>query len=58
MSRTFEREQWEALEKRLLAWKSGLLGVLEVVETARRRGESQPSGAQTTASLQTQTAAA
>jgi translation initiation factor 3 subunit M len=56
-SRIFEREQWEALEKRLLTWKSGLSGVLEVVETARRRGE-QPGGAQTTASLQMQTAAA
>ncbi|KAH7909742.1 hypothetical protein BJ138DRAFT_1173548 [Hygrophoropsis aurantiaca] len=36
-ARTFEREQWEALEKRLLAWKSGLAGVLEVVAAARKR---------------------
>lgn len=35
--RTFEREQWEALEKRLLAWKAGLAGVLEVVANARRQ---------------------
>jgi translation initiation factor 3 subunit M len=34
-ARTFEREQWEALEKRLVAWKTGLAGVLEVVATAR-----------------------
>lgn len=43
-ARTFEREQWEALEKRLIAWKSGLASVLEVVATARasssRRGGS------------------
>ncbi|KAF9266295.1 PCI-domain-containing protein [Marasmius fiardii PR-910] len=37
-ARTFEREQWEALEKRLLAWKSGLNNVLEVVANARRQG--------------------
>ncbi|KAF9006663.1 hypothetical protein BDQ17DRAFT_1324641 [Cyathus striatus] len=34
--RTFEREQWEILEKRLLAWKSGLAGVLDVVANAKR----------------------
>ncbi|KAF8897764.1 hypothetical protein BD779DRAFT_1608279 [Infundibulicybe gibba] len=27
--RTFERAQWETLEKRLLAWKAGLAGVLD-----------------------------
>ncbi|KAG7097359.1 hypothetical protein E1B28_004710 [Marasmius oreades] len=37
-ARTFERDQWEALEKRLLAWKSGLNNVLEVVADARRQG--------------------
>ena len=36
-ARAFEREQWEALEKRLTAWKSGLAGVLEVVAAARKR---------------------
>ncbi|KAJ8086989.1 hypothetical protein PM082_005814 [Marasmius tenuissimus] len=41
-ARTFEREQWEALEKRLLAWKSGLSGVLEVVANARRQGGAHP----------------
>jgi translation initiation factor 3 subunit M len=35
--RTFEKEQWEALEKRLLSWKSGLQGVLEVIGTAKRQ---------------------
>jgi len=34
-ARTFEREQWAALEKRLVAWKTGLGGVLEVIVTAR-----------------------
>ncbi|KAF9464796.1 hypothetical protein BDZ94DRAFT_1307517 [Collybia nuda] len=37
-ARTFEKEQWEVLEKRLVAWKSGLAGVLEVVANARRQG--------------------
>lgn len=37
-ARTFEREQWEALEKRLVAWKTGLAGVLEVVAAARKQG--------------------
>ncbi|KAK0190630.1 hypothetical protein F5146DRAFT_1102954 [Armillaria mellea] len=36
-ARTFEREQWEVLEKRILAWKAGLAGVLEVVANARRQ---------------------
>ncbi|KAG8218990.1 hypothetical protein J3R82DRAFT_4733 [Butyriboletus roseoflavus] len=37
-ARKFEREQWEALEKRLLAWKAGLASVIEVVAQAQRRG--------------------
>ncbi|KAE9386765.1 hypothetical protein BT96DRAFT_1026088 [Gymnopus androsaceus JB14] len=37
-ARTFEREQWQALEQRLLAWKSGLSSVLEVVATAKKQG--------------------
>ncbi|KAG6828491.1 hypothetical protein H0H92_007806 [Tricholoma furcatifolium] len=42
-ARTFEKEQWEALEKRLLAWKSGLNGVLDVVVNAKRQaGLGQP----------------
>lgn len=36
-SRTFDREQWEALEKRLLAWKAGLVGILDVVTNAKRQ---------------------
>ncbi|KAI0080812.1 PCI-domain-containing protein [Panus rudis PR-1116 ss-1] len=35
--RTFEREQWEALEKRLVAWKSGLAGILEVITAAKKK---------------------
>lgn len=34
-ARTFEHDQWQALEKRLVAWKAGLAAVLEVVATAR-----------------------
>ncbi|KAF9809857.1 hypothetical protein IEO21_07218 [Rhodonia placenta] len=36
--RAFERPQWELLEKRLLAWKSGIASVLDVVAVARKRG--------------------
>ena len=39
-SRTFERPQWELLASRLSAWKAGLEGVLEVVESARKKNES------------------
>jgi translation initiation factor 3 subunit M len=35
-ARTFERTQWEALEQRLLAWKSGLASVLDVVTSAQK----------------------
>ncbi|KAG6861869.1 hypothetical protein C0995_011166 [Termitomyces sp. Mi166 len=42
-ARTFEKEQWEALQKRLLAWKSGLNGILDVVVNAKRSaGLGQP----------------
>lgn len=34
--RAFEKEQWEVLEKRILAWKTGLQGVLDVVNNAKR----------------------
>ncbi|KZT42985.1 PCI-domain-containing protein [Sistotremastrum suecicum HHB10207 ss-3] len=33
-TRSFERFEWEALEKRLLVWKSSLAGVLDVVNNA------------------------
>ncbi|KAG6899606.1 hypothetical protein C0993_008767 [Termitomyces sp. T159_Od127] len=35
-ARTFEKEQWETLQKRLLAWKSGLSGILDVVVDAKQ----------------------
>jgi len=37
-SRSFEHEQWLVLEKRLVAWKSGLAGILDVVASAKRQG--------------------
>ncbi|KAF8914261.1 hypothetical protein CPB84DRAFT_1721203 [Gymnopilus junonius] len=37
-SRTFEQEQWQALEKRLVAWKIGLASILDVVAAAKRQG--------------------
>lgn len=39
-SRSFERPQWELLASRLSAWKAGLEGVLEVVESARKKNET------------------
>ncbi|EJF62277.1 PCI-domain-containing protein [Dichomitus squalens LYAD-421 SS1] len=36
-ARTFEREQWELLEKRLQAWKTGLASVLETVSASRKK---------------------
>lgn len=39
-SRTFEHAQWELLASRLTAWKAGLEGVLEIVESARKKNES------------------
>ncbi|KAG2060054.1 hypothetical protein BDR06DRAFT_1003102 [Suillus hirtellus] len=43
-ARTFEREQWEALEKRLVAWKAGLASVLDVVISAQKRGNGSGVG--------------
>ncbi|KAL0950227.1 hypothetical protein HGRIS_010214 [Hohenbuehelia grisea] len=35
-ARTFQLEEWKALEKRAVAWKAGLATVLEVIANARR----------------------
>ncbi|KAH9899504.1 PCI-domain-containing protein [Cubamyces lactineus] len=44
-ARAFEREQWELLEKRLQAWKTGLASVLEVVSATRKKaGSSSDNG--------------
>ena len=34
MSRTFGQEEWDTVEKRLIAWKMGLQGMLEVIAMA------------------------
>ncbi|KIP08329.1 hypothetical protein PHLGIDRAFT_69543 [Phlebiopsis gigantea 11061_1 CR5-6] len=45
-ARAFEREQWQALEKRLVAWKSGLASVREVIASAQKKNvETAPSAA-------------
>ena len=44
-ARAFERPQWEALEKRLAAWKISLAGVLEVVASAKKRNSPEPPAA-------------
>jgi translation initiation factor 3 subunit M len=36
-ARVFEKEQWEALEKRVLAWRASLASVMEVVASAKRQ---------------------
>ncbi|KZT05631.1 PCI-domain-containing protein [Laetiporus sulphureus 93-53] len=48
--RAFERPQWELLEKRLLAWKTGLAGVLDVIADARRKGGAEAVASTSTAS--------
>ncbi|KAF8559437.1 hypothetical protein OG21DRAFT_1431600 [Imleria badia] len=51
-ARKFEREQWEALEKRLLAWKAGLASVIEIVALAQQRGGNVAEAVQATQSEQ------
>ena len=48
--RTFERPQWELLEKRLLAWKTGLAGVLDVIADARKKSATEAVASTSTAS--------
>ncbi|KAF8530925.1 hypothetical protein JB92DRAFT_2854313 [Gautieria morchelliformis] len=43
VSRSFGREEWETVEKRLAAWRVGLQGVLEVVAAARKSASSRPT---------------
>ncbi|OBZ70215.1 Eukaryotic translation initiation factor 3 subunit M [Grifola frondosa] len=49
-ARSFEREEWELLGKRLQAWKSGLVGVLEVIAATRKKNTPEPTQANTSAS--------
>ncbi|KAG1850319.1 hypothetical protein C8R48DRAFT_812116, partial [Suillus tomentosus] len=44
LHRTLEREQWEALGTRLVAWKAGLASVLEFVTSAQKRGNGSSVG--------------
>ena len=43
-SRVFERDQWAALEQRLVAWQTGLAAVLAVVASAREKGNERSIG--------------
>lgn len=43
-SRAFERDQWAALEQRLVAWQTGLAEVLAVVTSAREKGNERSIG--------------
>ncbi|KAI0685026.1 hypothetical protein BC835DRAFT_1291328 [Cytidiella melzeri] len=42
-ARAFERAQWEALEKRLVAWKTGLASVRDVVASTKRKNGPPPA---------------
>ena len=64
-SRVFERDQWAALEQRLVAWQTGLAAVLAVVTSAREKGNERSSigdnnfkTASTESAAQTQSVAA
>jgi len=37
-SRNFDQEQWRVLEQRLIAWKTGLASILDVVANAKKMG--------------------
>ncbi|KAH0840248.1 hypothetical protein J3R83DRAFT_1255 [Lanmaoa asiatica] len=56
-ARKFEREQWEALEKRLFAWKAGLASVIEIVAHAQGRGGSVVEAVQATQTEQVESTA-
>lgn len=43
-SRALERDQWVALEQRLVAWQTGLAAVLAVVTSAREKGNERLVG--------------
>ncbi len=43
MTRVFQKAEWKTLEERLGAWRTNLVGVLEVVENARRLAQPTPS---------------
>ncbi|KAF9782189.1 hypothetical protein BJ322DRAFT_1111072 [Thelephora terrestris] len=62
-SRALERDQWVALEQRLVAWQAGLASVLAVVTSAREKGSERLIGddyktASTELAVQTQSVAA
>ncbi|KAI0089175.1 PCI domain-containing protein [Irpex rosettiformis] len=44
-ARAFEKAQWEALEKRLVAWKTGLSSVREVVAATKKKNTPPPAAA-------------
>lgn len=41
-ARAFERAQWEALESRLVAWKTGLASVRDVIAATRKKNAPPP----------------
>ena len=41
-ARAFEKAQWEALEKKLVAWKTGLAGVRDVILATKKKNAPPP----------------
>jgi len=56
-SRVFERDQWAALEQRLVAWQTGLATVLAVVTSAREKGNERSIGDNSFKTASTESAA-
>ena len=52
-ARAFEKAQWEALEKRLVAWKTGLAGVRDVILATKKKNAPPPVAAPTAAAAAT-----
>lgn len=48
-SRSFGDNEWRALERRLVAWRTGLEGVRGVLAQATKQSQSAPSSGQATA---------
>lgn len=44
VSRSFGKEEWETIEKRLVTWKTGLQGILAVMASAKNTAHSVTSG--------------
>ncbi|KAF8313156.1 uncharacterized protein EI90DRAFT_3144149 [Cantharellus anzutake] len=44
ITRAFQKPDWKLLEEKLSSWRTNLIGVLEVVESARKSAQPAPTG--------------